>query len=143
MRKRLVLLVAAVFSLAALPAYADRAYSGGRGSPGAAPAKGGYHGHGIPPGHAYRGGYHGAGGNYPWAGLALFTALAGLAIVAESSRLPPPDPDYGGPALFIERWPEASPYPAGNWYYCHTSALYYPYAKTCPAGWQAVSPNPY
>ena len=149
MRKLLLLLVAAL-SLAALPAAAERAYSGGRGSPGAPPGKGVYYGQGGHGhyDHSYRGGYHGSGsyrsgGYYPWAGLALFSAIAGAAIIAESSRLPPPDPDYGGPALFIERWPEGSPYPAGNWYYCQSSALYYPYTKACPEGWQAVPPNPW
>jgi hypothetical protein len=145
MRKFLILFVAAAFSLAALPAHADRAYSGGHGAPsgqgsyrapGGYPAQG-YHGHG---------GYHG-GGYYPWAGLALFSAFAGLAILAESNRPPYADPYYGapvygGPTLFIEQQPNASPYPAGNWYYCNSSALYYPYTKACPEGWQAVAPSP-
>jgi hypothetical protein len=32
---------------------------------------------------------------------------------------------------------------AGNWwYYCNESGAYYPYAKTCPGGWQRVPPQP-
>ena len=155
MRKFLVLFVAAAVSLAALPAHAGAAYSGGHGAPagqGSYRAPGGYHAPGGYPAQGYRGhggyyggGYHG-GGYYPWAGLALFSAFAGLAIVAESNRYYADPyygvPVYGGPTLFIEQQPNASPYPAGNWYYCNSSALYYPYTKACPEGWQAVAPNP-
>jgi len=28
------------------------------------------------------------------------------------------------------------------WYYCADSRLYYPYAQSCPSGWQRVSPVP-
>ncbi len=28
------------------------------------------------------------------------------------------------------------------WYYCGESQTYYPYVKTCPGGWQRVSPTP-
>ena len=159
MRKILILLVATA-SLAVLPSHADRGYSGQgsragpvHGAPGHY-GRGGYPGHGYP-GHGYRGpgGYHGSGayhggGYYPWAGLALFGAVAGLAILAESTR-----PYYsvpydaasvvGGPTLFIEQQTGAtSPYPAGNWYYCASSTLYYPYTTACPEGWQAVAPTP-
>ena len=153
MRKFLILLAAAT-SLAAIPAHAERGYSGSGGR-GVAPGPAPYQGHGGYPGRSYRGygGYHGGGyhggGYYPWAGLALFSALAGLAILAETTPAPYVDPYYGGPiyggpTLFIERQTEnASPYPAGNWYYCASSALYYPYTRACPEGWQAVAPNPY
>ena len=30
----------------------------------------------------------------------------------------------------------------GYWYYCKKSKSYYPYVKTCPAGWEQVSPTP-
>ena len=29
-----------------------------------------------------------------------------------------------------------------SWYYCRDSQMYYPYAKECPSGWQAVTPMP-
>jgi len=28
------------------------------------------------------------------------------------------------------------------WYYCQQSSSYHPYVKTCPGGWQKVSPTP-
>ncbi len=32
---------------------------------------------------------------------------------------------------------------SGNmWYYCADSRTYYPYVKSCPAGWQQVTPQP-
>lgn len=137
MRKYLIPLIAAL-TIAASPAHADRgAY--GRGGQGA------YGGHG---GH---GGYHYHGGGYPWAGLALFGAIAGLAILAESSRPAYVDPYYGAPTyaaplVFIEQQPQtagASANPGGYWYYCGSSFMYYPYAKVCPEGWQPVPASPY
>ena len=78
-------------------------------------------------------------------------ALAGLAIMAESSR-----PVYGEPynavpayapqEVYIEGQPEAGvppANPASAWYYCASSAMYYPYTKACPEGWQAVPAHPY
>jgi len=39
--------------------------------------------------------------------------------------------------------PEAQPSaPAGYWYYCAEARAYYPYVKSCPAGWQRVAPQP-
>lgn len=127
MRKFVVPLIAAL-ALAALPAHADRGYYGRGGN-----------------------GYHGGGGVSPWAGLAVFGALAGLAIMAESSRPVYVDPYNAGPAyapqeVYIEGQPEAGVLqanPAGAWYYCASSAMYYPYTKACPEGWQAVPAQPY
>ena len=127
MRKFVVPLIAAL-ALAALPAHADRGYYGRGGN-----------------------GYHGGGGVSPWAGLAVFGALAGLAIMAESSRPVYVDPYNAGPAyapqeVYIEGQPEAGVLqanPAGAWYYCASSAMYYPYTKACPEGWQAVPAHPY
>ena len=127
MRKFVVPFIAAL-ALAALPAHADRGYYGRGGT-----------------------GYHGGGGVSPWAGLAVFGALAGLAIMAESSRPVYVDPYNAGPAyapqeVYIEGQPEAGELqanPAGAWYYCASSAMYYPYTKACPEGWQAVPAQPY
>ena len=127
MRKFVVPFIAAL-ALAALPAHADRGYYGRGGN-----------------------GYHGGGGVSPWAGLAVFGALAGLAIMAESSRPVYVDPYNAGPAyapqeVYIEGQPEAGVLqanPAGAWYYCASSAMYYPYTKACPEGWQAVPAQPY
>ncbi len=127
MRKFVVPLIAAL-ALAALPAHADRGYYGRGGN-----------------------GYHGGGGVSPWAGLAVFGALAGLAIMAESSRPVYVDPYNAGPAyapqeVYIEGQPEAGVLqanPAGAWYYCASSAMYYPYTKACPEGWQALPAQPH
>lgn len=127
MRKFVVPFIAAL-ALAALPAHADRGYYGRGGN-----------------------GYHGGGGVSPWAGLAVFGALAGLAIMAESSRPVYVDPYNAGPAyapqeVYVEGQPEAGVLqanPAGAWYYCASSAMYYPYTKACPEGWQAVPARPY
>ena len=127
MRKFVVPFIAAL-ALAALPAHADRGYYGRGGN-----------------------GYHGGGGVSPWAGLAVFGALAGLAIMAESSRPVYVDPYNAGPAyapqeVYIEGQPEArvlQANPAGAWYYCASSAMYYPYTKACPEGWQALPAQPH
>lgn len=127
MRKFVVPFIVAL-ALAALPAHADRGYYGRGGN-----------------------GYHGGGGVSPWAGLAVFGALAGLAIMAESSRPVYVDPYGAGPAyapqeVYIEGQPEAGvpqANPAGAWYYCASSAMYYPYTKACPEGWRAVPAQPY
>ena len=127
MRKFVVPFIAAL-ALAALPAHADHGYYG-RGD----------------------NGYHGGGGVSPWAGLAVFGALAGLAIMAESSRPVYVDPYNAGPAhapqeVYIEGQPEAGVLqadPAGAWYYCASSTMYYPYTKACPEGWQALPAQPH
>lgn len=31
---------------------------------------------------------------------------------------------------------------AAWWYFCRDANAYYPYVKTCPAGWERVSPQP-
>ena len=127
MRKFVVPFIVAL-ALAALPAHADRGYYGRGGN-----------------------GYHGGGSVSPWAGLAVFGALAGLAIMAESSRPVYVDPYNAGPAyapqeVYIEGQPEAGVLqanPAGAWYYCASSAMYYPYTKACPEGWQALPAQPH
>jgi len=113
MRKFAISLVTAL-SLIALPAYADRG-GGGHG-------RGGY-------------GYH-HGGGAPWAGLAVVGAIAGLAIMAERNR-----------PVYVDPYPVAvysAPVRAGSgdWYYCQSSAMYYPYTTACPEGWLAVPPRP-
>jgi hypothetical protein len=119
--QKLVITFITALSLAALPAYADR----GNGH-------GGYN-------------HHGGGGGAAWAGLAVVGALTGLAIMAERSR-----PVYVEP-YYVERvYSEPLAYTAPpvysvparpvpeNWYYCRSSAMYYPYTNACPEGWQAV-----
>jgi len=128
MRKLLTFLVAAAVVVAAFPAYADRGYE-----------HRGYEHHG----------YHGGGSG--WAGLAIFGALAGMAIMSEQSRPVYVDPYYAGPVyqpqpVYVEQPPESAspvPPPASTWYYCGSSGMYFPYTKACPEGWQAVPARPY
>lgn len=112
-------------SLVALPAHADRGYE-----------RGGY-------GH-----HHGGGGGDAWAGLAIVGAIAGLAIMAEHSRpvyAAPYEaqPVYVEPRTYAVPPVYAAPAAAGNWYYCQSSATYYPYTNACPEGWQVVPARPY
>lgn len=52
---------------------------------------------------------------------------------------PPPPVTYveQGSTAASSRTPQS-----GYWYYCETARGYYPYVKTCPAGWLAVAPEP-
>jgi hypothetical protein len=56
----------------------------------------------------------------------------------------PPGVVSGSPTTYIERQDVAPKEPASTdwWYYCEESKSYYPYVKTCPTGWQKVSPTP-
>lgn len=123
MRKLILPLITAL-SLIALPAQADRGY------------RGGYEHHG--------------GGGSALAGLAIFGALTGLAIMSERSRPVYVDPYYTGPVyapqpIYVEQPPPLAPQtnPGNTWYYCASSAMYYPYTQACPEGWQAVPARPY
>jgi len=125
--KNIVVALITSLSLAALPVYAD----GGRG-------RGNY--------NHQRGNYeHHNGNSSLWAGVAVIGAIAGLAILAENNR-----PVYAAPApTYVEpAYPAPVNYapaqPASNvWYYCQSSAMYYPYTKACPEGWQAVPAGTY
>ena len=116
-----------------------------------------------PPAYAqHHGGGHGHGGGWGWGGFALGAAVTGLAI--ESAYLasrpypyyyPYPYP-YAAPApIYVQptyaqpayvQPPQqlmAAPAPATNmWYYCRKSKAYYPYVKTCAAGWEQVPATP-
>ena len=46
------------------------------------------------------------------------------------------------PPVYVERDEAAAAAPQGWWYYCEQSKAYYPYVKSCPAGWQKVAPRP-
>jgi hypothetical protein len=53
----------------------------------------------------------------------------------------PPAVVVSRPVTYIERR-ESAPASTDWWYYCVQSKAYYPYVKTCPGGWQKVSPTP-
>ncbi len=47
------------------------------------------------------------------------------------------------PPVYVERdEPPDAAAPQSWWYYCEQSKTYYPYVKSCPAGWQKVAPTP-
>ena len=117
MQKLLVTVVTSL-ALVAFPAYAD-------------------HGH-------ERGNYeHHGDRSSAWAGVAAIGAIAGLAILAEQSRPVYTTPAYVEP-VYLAPVNYVPPQPASNvWYYCQSSAMYYPYTKACPDGWQAVPAGSY
>ena len=123
MQKLLVSLVISL-SLIALPAYAEN----GRG-------RRNYESHGQHERHDNNGS--------AWAGVAIIGAIAGLALLAERN-----EPAYNA-STYVEPVYQAPgsyapPQPASNvWYYCQSSAMYYPYTKACPEGWQAVPAGSY
>jgi hypothetical protein len=59
---------------------------------------------------------------------------------------PPPGAVSNPPVTYIERQDaqqHAAPAASTDfWYYCEQSKTYYPYVKTCPGGWQRVTPTP-
>ena len=116
--KKIFVTVITSLSLVALPAYADHGYE-------------------------RRNYQHHNDRSSMWAGVAVIGAIAGLAILADQNR-----PVYTAPA-YVEPVYQAPvnyarPQPASNvWYYCPSSAMYYPYTKACPEGWEAVPAQSY
>ena len=53
----------------------------------------------------------------------------------QSQPVPPP-------ALLQNDAPQAAPQQGNMWYFCNEAKAYYPYVKTCPSGWQQVTPQP-
>ena len=49
---------------------------------------------------------------------------------------------YSSPPVYVERQDAVADRAQDWWYYCKQSRGYYPYVKTCPSGWQRVSPVP-
>ena len=124
MQKLLVLLFISL-SLVALPAYADDHGRGRRD----------YGNHGSYERHHNNGS--------AWAGVAVIGAIAGLALLAEHNAPAYAVPVYAEP-VYQAPVNYARPQPASSvWYYCQSSAMYYPYTKACPDGWQAVPAEMY
>ena len=122
MRKLIITFITAL-SMAALPAYADRGH--GRGD------------------YGHRDfGHHGGGGS-AWAGVAVIGALTGLAIMAERSRPVYVAPSYAEPVYPAPMNYRVRPVAQNVWYYCQSSAMYYPNTNACPEGWQAVPARAY
>jgi hypothetical protein len=59
---------------------------------------------------------------------------------------PPVVVERAEPPMYIEhqeaRSAVGAPRGSNDWYYCRAAKAYYPYVKTCPSGWQRVSPRP-
>lgn len=129
MRKFIVPLITAL-ALAATPAYADRGHGGG-----------------YRDGGGHRSHHHRGGGSSIWPGVAIIGAIAGMAILAERSRpvVVDPYPSYPAQPVYVEPPVVVAPARANAqaWYYCQSSAMYYPYTQACPEGWQAVPARPY
>lgn len=53
-----------------------------------------------------------------------------------------PQPQLQQAPLYQPEQPQAAPQPSGMWYFCDESRAYYPHVKSCPAGWQQVTPQP-
>lgn len=97
-------------------------------------------GRGPGPGRYGNGGGH---GGFDWFGLALFSLFTTLIFVSEQNRAQP-EPQQGRP-IYIEGPASTSTPPteqADTWYYCGSSAMYYPYTQSCPEGWQAIPSRP-
>ena len=123
--KKLTIALITALSLAAAPAFADHGYG-----------HGGNHGGGYGGGYGGHGGYsHGHGGRVPWAGVAVVGAVAGMAVMAAQSR-----PVYAAPYYAAPVYRAPVVYSGGRnvWYYCQSSAMYYPYTDYCPEGWVTV-----
>ena len=121
------LLTALVISLSLVtaPAYAEHGDRGNRNH--------GHHEH-------YKHNEHDNGNGSAWAGIALIGAIAGLALLADRD-----EPAYNQAAHVESGYPAYSPpQPTSDtWYYCQSSAMYYPYAKACPEGWLTVPAGGY
>ena len=129
--KKLVVAVFTSLSLAALPAYADPAH--------------GKRPHSSHSPHSTHSHERQDDNSSLWAGVAIIGAIAGLALLAENNRQAQPAaaPVYAQPYP-----PEPMDYappqpPTSTWYYCPSSATYYPYARTCPEGWMSLPARPY
>lgn len=89
-------------------------------------------------GHRHAESHHGDRASV-WAGVAAIGALVGLAIFADNARsaeAPEVVAATSGPL------PTNVPPPSAVWYYCASSAMYYPDTQACPEGWRTVRAAP-
>jgi hypothetical protein len=111
------------------------------------------HGHG---GGGHGGGHWGGGGHH-WGGGGFhgyYGGFYGFGFPFYGYRYGSPYYPYGfpyysqapviaPPITYIQQTPPAAQEnAAGYWYYCQDPEGYYPHVKTCPKGWQKVSPTP-
>jgi hypothetical protein len=54
----------------------------------------------------------------------------------------PPAVQAPSPPAYIEQQEAPRNDAQAWWYFCAESKAYYPYVKSCPGGWQRVSPRP-
>ena len=118
----------------------------------AAPAEaGGWHG-------GYHGGWHGGccwGGSsfslffgfpafYPYPAYSYYPAYPYPAYPypAYSYSYAPPYYPPAPPVTMAQQAPPPGPAPVQYWYYCDNPRGYYPYVRSCGAGWRAVPAQP-
>jgi hypothetical protein len=75
-------------------------------------------------GPGWRGGYYGAGYGYPYA-AGFYSPPVVYAAPPVVTYTTPPQP------MVLAAQPQAP-----VWYFCEASGQYYPYAQSCPSGWQ-------
>ncbi|MDR2195354.1 MAG: hypothetical protein LBE50_01960 [Gallionellaceae bacterium] len=113
------LIVALLITALVAPAVAEARRGGG-----------GHGGHGYSHSHYYRGGW---GWSNSWFFPTLFTGAMLYNMNQPSTvYVTPPTPAMTYVA------PQTTQY----WYWCAGANAYYPYAQTCPGGWQAVPATP-
>jgi hypothetical protein len=106
--------------------------------------------------HNQHRGHHARHHDSNWVAPLLFLGLAGAVIGAAASQQPSPPPPpvsyIPPPVTYVQPAPvyvappvtvaPPPPQPAPAWYFCRSVGQYYPYAQSCPEGWQQVAPTP-
>ena len=77
--------------------------------------------------------------NNSWNTAAAAVAIAGIVGATAYYTSPPPATVVAVPQAYVPPAPAPAP---RAWYYCASAGQYYPYARFCPEGWQAVAPQP-
>ena len=138
MKKRLLLIAAALAVAVATPALAQPHGAHGYYRPG------GYYG----PHSSVRFGVYLGGPWYGWPGYYYAPPYYYYPPTVVTVPVTPPTYVEQAPAMIpsapsVPSAPPASAAPQpGYWYYCADARGYYPYVKECPAGWQRVAPQP-
>ena len=64
------------------------------------------------------------------------------AVVVAPPQQPPVYIEQGQQPESAQVGPDSAPQQDNFWYHCDKPEGYYPYIKTCPQGWQKVTPEP-
>ena len=95
-------------------------------------------------------GYRHHGGGWVWGGVGIAAVITGLAIEGAVLNAPPyyGQPVYAAPIytdpspVYVAPQTYATPPMSNIWYFCRSSAMYYPYTRACPEGWEQVPARP-